>query len=136
MLSVVDDRGRVSEVTNRIPHAQHWDIYRRACSERPELVEVMRQRIREGVESDRYLQGGGSIPNSTWLGSELLRSWEQTPEWNAFCGGSEDLSSALFGEIMWTVMCADRRNWYTMKTSNANPDREERVYFLPGAGAR
>jgi hypothetical protein len=92
---------------------------------------MMRQMIREAVENDRYLREDQSIPNSTWLGSELLRSWEHISEWNSFCGGSEEVSSTLFGEIMWTVMCKDERNWYTIKTTKANPDREERVYFLP-----
>jgi hypothetical protein len=90
----------------------------------------MHQAIREAIASDRYLDEGGSIPNSTWLGSEILRTWQRRSEWNSFCGNNQDASSTLFGEIMWTVMYDDERNWCTMKTAKANSDRDERVYFL------
>ncbi len=129
-LSVFDGKsGEPRPVTNRVSNAPHWGIYHRACRERPDIVERMYQRIREAVTSDRYLEDNGSIPNSTWLGSEILRSWEYGSDWNSFCD-DEDASSALFGQIMWTVMCDDERPWCTTKTTSANPNREERVYFL------
>lgn len=130
MLSIVDDSARKRPVKNRIPNAPHLGIYRRALHERPELVEMMREAIMDAITSDRYLEESGSIPNSTWLGSEILRSWEHRSEWNTFCGNDEEVSSALLGEIMWTVMFDDERHWCTVKTNRANPDREERVYFL------
>jgi len=130
MLSIVDNCGRKRPAKNRVSNAPYWGIYRRGLHERPALIEMMREAIRDAVTSDRYLEESGSIPNSTWLGSEILRSWEHTAEWNSFCGNDQDVSSSLFGEIMWTVMFEDERHWCTMKTTRANPDREERVYFL------
>lgn len=130
MLSVIDNRGHKRRVRNRVPNADHWEIYHRARRQRPDLVNMMYEAIREAVTSDRYLEESGSIPNSTWLGSEILRSWEHRSEWNSFCGNDENVSSVLFGEIMWTVMYDDERHWCTTKTTRANVDREERVYFL------
>ena len=130
MLSVIDNRGHKRRVRNRVPNADYWEIYRGAIRQQPYLVNMMEEAISEAVRSDRYLEEGGSIPNSTWLGSEILRSWEHSSEWNSFCGNDENVSSSLFGEIMWTVMYDDERHWCTTKTTRANVDREERVYFL------
>jgi hypothetical protein len=130
-LSIFDDKsGRLKSVKNRVSNASYWGIYRRACCQRPEIVNMMEEAIREAVRSNRYLEEGGSIPNSTWLGSEILSYWEHSSEWNSFCGDDENVSSALFGQIMWTVMYDDERHWCTTKTTRANMDREERVYWL------
>ena len=130
MLSVIDNRGNKRRVRNRVSNADYWEIYHRARRQQPDLVNMMEEAISEAVRSDRYLEESGSIPNSTWIGSEILRSWEHRSEWNSFCCNDEKASSSLFGEIMWTVMYDDERHWCTTKTTRANVDREERVYFL------
>jgi len=130
MLSVIDNRGNKRRVRNRVPNADYWEIYHSALRQREDLVNMMYEAIRETVTSDRYMEESGSIPNSTWLGSEILRTWERSSEWNSFCGDDENVSSPLFGQIMWTVMYDDPRHWCTTKTTRANVEREERVYFL------
>lgn len=115
---------------HRVPDAEHFNLYRKASRDAPGLVEKMYAQIKEMVTADQYLDPDGRFPNSTWLGSQLLNTWEHTDEWNEFTGGDEGLSSSLFGQIMWTVMFDDERRWCTTKTSNANVDREQRVYWL------
>ena len=128
MLHELGDQG-LTPVANRVPSARHWGIYRRAARDAPELLAAIYETIREIVTSERYMNPDGRFPNSSWLGSEVLRTWPRIAEWNAFCG-DEVASSALFGEIMWTVMYDDERSWCTTKTTNADSDREERVYWI------
>jgi hypothetical protein len=129
MIRVLDGKGNLKEATNRVSNAEHWDIYHRAVRDRPDMVEAMYDTIHVIVTSGRYLGSDGRFPNSTWLGSELLKTWGRKADWDAFCG-SEHASNALFGEIMWTVMFDDDRDWATTLTDKANTNREERVYWL------
>jgi hypothetical protein len=130
MLYVFDDKVlKPKSVPNRIPSAQHWGVYRRVEREAPDLLRAMYVTISEIVTSEQYMNPDGRFPNSSWIGSKVLPTWPRISQWNAVCG-DEVASSALFGEIMWTVMYDDDRPWCTTKTTHAGADREERVYWI------
>lgn len=118
----------ITPVPNRVPAAPHWGIYRRVLRESPALLAAMYERIREIVTSGRYIDPEGRFPNSSWLGSEVLGNFAQIDEWNAACGDRAS-SSALFGQIMWTVLYDDADDWCTTTTTAVESDREERVYW-------
>jgi len=129
MIFVLDARGRFTQARRREPTAPHWNIYYRAQREAPDLVQAMRDTIMDAVQGRMYFDSEkNQFPNSTWIGSRILSSWERKSDWDDYCG-DEQTSSALFGEIMWTCMWDDDARWCTTLTTNANEDREERVYF-------
>jgi len=130
MIYVLDGKGNLKRAGRREPTAPHWNIYFKAKQEVPHLYNAMRETIGVAVENLMFFdREKNRFPNSTWIGKEILSSWEHKTEWDKFCG-NEEISSALFGEIMWTCMWDDSRDWCTTLTSNANEGREERVYFL------
>lgn len=124
-----NNSGEVARAERREPRYGYWAIYRRAKREYPELVEEMYETIRQVVASEQYMDSNKRFPNSTWMGSQILRSWRHKDEWNTFCK-NDRISGALFGEIMWTVMFDDERDWCTTRSPTTDPEREERVYWL------
>jgi hypothetical protein len=118
----------ITPVANRVPTAPHWGIYRRVLRESPALVTAMYEQISQMVSSRRYIDPDGRFPNSSWLGSEILGDFPLIAEWNAACGDRAS-SSALFGQIMWTVLYDDADDWCTTTTATSENDREERVYW-------
>ena len=132
MIYILDQWGNLKKASRRESKAGHWEIFRRARREAPALCDAMYRTIAEAIESQEFFDSEKrQMPNSTWVGKRILTSWKHKEEWDRFCG-DEDASSALFGEIMWTYMWDDEREWYTTKTSKTNEGREERVYFLRG----
>ena len=129
MIFIIDDRGNCKRATGKTSNTTHWGIYHRAQKEAPYLIEKMEDTIKDIVLKRYFDPIKRTFPNSTWLGKEILSTWEHKENWNDFCK-SEELSSALFGEIMWTCMFDDENEWCTLKTPNANIGREERVYFI------
>ena len=125
----IDQAGRPNRVTNCVSNAPHWEIYHRACREAPGLVQAMMQTIADQINSDRFSDTDQRFPNSSWLGSEILGNWSHRDEWNDFCREDLAASGSLFGEIMWVVLCEANDEWYTTRTANADPTREERVYW-------
>ncbi|MGO8689066.1 MAG: hypothetical protein ACLQLG_05490 [Thermoguttaceae bacterium] len=81
------------------------------------------------IQTGKYLDPDGQYPNSTWLGREILSSWNRAGDWNRYTSGDDATSSGLFGQIMWTVMFDQDDDWITTLTPNGNPGREERVYW-------
>jgi hypothetical protein len=129
VLYTFDPKGNLKRVTDCVSNAPHWSIYHRACRESPGLVQAMKQTITDEINSGRFLDTAQRFPNSSWLGREILQTWSHIDEWNEFCHGDWDASGALFGEIMWVVFCEASDEWCTTLTSNADPTREERVYW-------
>ena len=130
MIYVIGPKGDFKPANKRVPDRRHWNIYQRARREAPDLCQAMYDTISEMVESGRYFDSGKrEFPNSTWLGKQILSTWQHKDRWDAYCGNQET-SSALFGQIMWTRIWDDSRQWCTTITANANEGREERVYFL------
>lgn len=121
--------GGLHRASSRTSQGRHWGIYHRAVKEVPGLLEAMRATITSLLDSDRYLDSDGRFPNSSWLGSEILGTWDRREEWDCFCGTGE-ASSTLFGQIMWTAVYDHDRSWCTTKTSSSDCGKEERVYWL------
>lgn len=130
MLYVLTRNGDLRPATNRLPSAEHWNVYRRALKEHPDIVREMYNTIVDVVSRREYLESDGRFPNSTWIGSQILVSWPRLVDWNNCCAHNLETSNALFGQIMWTVMFDHPMKWCTTVTPNANIDREERVYWL------
>ena len=129
MIFFMDSRGGVRPATQREPSGTHWNVYHQAMGDMPDLCQAMYDTIADTVQS-RFNEGTREFPNSSWLGREILSSWDRKTEWDVYC--NEGTSGVLFGEIMWTYMWDDPNEWCTTITRNANEGREERVYFLQG----
>ena len=127
MINCMDSKGNLTRASQRIPSGSHWEVYRQAWRDVPDLCRALYNTIDEAVQS-KVNAGTREFPNSTWLGRQILKSWARKDEWDAHY--DERTSGVLFGEIMWTVMWDDPHAWCTTKTPNANEASEERVYFL------
>ncbi len=121
-------------------HSTHWnDLFHRLHRTDPVLFNEMHALIEQDITSPRYdwhqPTPPTEIPNSSWLGDQLFAVFPHLPDWMAFCRGSHDASRGLFGQMMWNVMALDGRDWFTIVTGNANPERleTERVYWRRGA---
>ena len=121
-------------------HSTHWnDLFHRCRRTEPTLFHSMHNMIGRAIRSGRYAYRPPvpplEIPNSTWLGDRLFSVFPLTNQWNAFCRLYRPASNSLFGQIMWNVMALDHRDWFTIVTPNANPERTtaERVYWLRSA---
>ena len=127
MIYLVDSKGNLEQAKQREPSASHWDIYRRAYSTEPKLCQALYDIIAKTVQSE-FNAGTKEFPNSSWLGSRILSSWNRKADWDAKF--DKATSGPLFGQIMWTYMWDDPHDWCTITTQNANEGKEERVYFL------
>jgi hypothetical protein len=115
----------------REPFGPSGELYHRLVRRRPDLLAGMYTLIEAEIGGGRFDDPKGEFPNSSWLGQQIIDSFTRIDEWMEFCGQSRDWSRGLFGVVMWTVMYDDTaHDWQTLLTENANPGREERVYFL------
>jgi len=130
MLYVLGNNGELKPVKDRDSNADHWAVYRNAQRDYPDVVREMYDTIAGVVTRRDFLQDDGKFPNSTWIGEQILRSWDHQPEWNVATANNRDLSNSLFGQIMWTVMCDHEVRWITTVTPNGNAGRDERVYWV------
>ena len=128
MLHVLTNNGMLRETPNRVSSATHWDIYRRAEREEPDVLRAMYDTVCDIVSRRELMQTDGRFPNSSWIGSQVLANWPRQNEWNTLTTNNSDTSNALFGQIMWTVMLDHELYWVTAVTPNEA--REERVYWL------
>jgi len=115
------------------------DLFHRCRRDEPLLFQEMHDVIGGEICGPRYAfvppAPPDAIPNSSWLGAQLLQVFPRMTDWNTFCRHSLDASRGLFNQIMWNVMALDNGDWLTVVTSNANLGRmdDERVYWLRGA---
>jgi len=126
MLHVLDSSGRITPARHQVPRALHWNLYRTGVARTPQLVTDMYGTVQGIVQGGKYLDDTGRYRNSTWVGKEILSSWSRAGDLNHYTA-DEATSSALFGQIMWTVMYDQSDDWITTLTPNGNPGREERV---------
>ena len=73
--------------------------------------------------------------SSTEFGARILSRWTEREDWELYCA-NEEVSSSLFGEVMWTYFY-DRgctlypgEEWLSTYTDYSMYTREERVYFV------
>ncbi len=104
----------IEGATNRVPGATHWDVFRTAQRDHPDLITAMSD------EARNYAAARAEV-NSTAAGAEILPGWAQRDEWNRAFGAD---SSQLFGMVVWVTLFDDAATWRTAKeTVNGNQVR-------------
>ena len=90
-------------VTRRVPAAEHWNLFRQAEQDQPELINSLIQKVHRYVADKHEL-------NSTATGSEILGRWSKRDEWSRTFPAN---GSKLFGMVMWVAMYDDSGRWQT-----------------------
>jgi hypothetical protein len=111
--------------TPREGSGDHWELYRRAVQERPDLVREIEEAITVAVNEQL---AHDKVVNSSWLGSRVLDRFPRRKDWDEYVS-SERASSGLFGMILWTVLSDDPREWVSTLTTNTNANVSQRVFW-------
>jgi hypothetical protein len=106
----------IEGASNRVPAAPHWDIFRQAELQQPELIASLSEEIQ------RYVAPLTEV-NSTTAGHAILPNWPGRNEWNRHYAAN---SSQLFGMVVWVTLFDCPENWRT--TSEPVGDRQVRIY--------
>jgi len=86
---------------NRVSPADHWDLYRQAEQQHPDLLADLTAAIRNHVAPLQEV-------NSTTAGAAILSGWGRRDEWSRTFGSR---SSQLFGMVLWAAMFDDAATW-------------------------
>ena len=101
---------------NRVSDAPHWDVFKQAERDHPDIIESLNDHIRNNVE-------GRAQINSTEMGADVLKRWNRCDEWNQIFG---DNTSQLFGMVLWVMLFDDEQTWRTSKEMVEG--RQVRIY--------
>ena len=107
---VIEGAGR------RIPGGPHWELYRQAERDHPDLIVSLAKEIRS------YATGKDEL-NSTTAGREILPRWSRRDEYNRLFAST---GSELFGMVAWVALFDDSTTWRT--TREEVEGRDVRVY--------
>ena len=127
-LRLMDEKGRHAEARGREPNEAHWGHYRKAQKRRPDLLRA----VYSMIDTEMSAHDLATEARSRDFGRHILSHWPDRDDWNQYCA-NEEVSSSLFGQIMWTYFY-DRgqthpeEKWWTTLTGTL--EREERAYFL------
>jgi hypothetical protein len=86
---------------NRVSQANHWNLYREAEQQHPDLLADLTAAIRNHVAPLREI-------NSTAAGAAILSAWPRRNDWNTAFGSR---SSQLFGMVLWVTLFDDAATW-------------------------
>lgn len=95
----------IEGANDRVPGAPHWNIFRQAERDHPDLIAALSDEIRNCA-------AGRAEVNSTAAGAEILPNWPRRDEWSCAFGGN---SSQLFGMVVWVTLFDDAQTWRTAK---------------------
>jgi hypothetical protein len=107
---------------DRIPAGSHWDIFRQAERQHPDLIASLAEEIRKNVAALDEV-------SSTAVGGAILPKWSGQEEWNRLFAS---VSSNLFGMVMWVALFDDTSLWST--TTETVNGRPVRTYRRVGSG--
>src|SRR4051812_30293434 len=128
MIEVLDAEGNIRPDRGRVPNEEHWGHYRKAERNVPGLIRALYDEINNAVRET----SPGKEVDSTALGAWILSRWDRKSEFDQYCG-HRNVSSPLFGQVMWTYFYDRSDVWTTTETRyHGSRDKEERVYFLKG----
>jgi hypothetical protein len=78
-------------VTNRVPSADHWSLFRQAEQTHPELIQPLIAEIQAYAADKQEF-------DSTTAGREILSRWSRWGDWSRTFPAD---GSKLFGMVMW-----------------------------------
>jgi hypothetical protein len=106
----------IEGASNRVPAAPHWDNFRQAERDNPDLIAALADEIRK-------LAAGLTEVNSTTAGTAILPKWPRRDEWSRLFGSN---SSQLFGMVVWVTLFDDAQTWRTATEEVGG--RQVRIY--------
>ncbi len=106
----------IEGASNRVPAAPHWDVFRQAERDHPDLIAALSDEIRKHT-------AGLPEVNSTTAGAAILPKWARRDEWSRLFGSR---SSQLFGMVVWVTLFDDAQTWRT--ATETVEGRQVRIY--------